>query len=403
MPRPPVGLSYPVLGFFALLAALPANAQDLAAPGAFGADMLPKSRAAVRLETRAIRASEEYGRDGERRALGSSYDDLNLNAALFPALTPLGPGATLGTTDLTSRMSGQQTRLTIGYGLSEDVTVGFQVGYGVAENRVEVSVSGSNLGATGNPLAPFLPLALLPPGTPATGAEEVQALLTGAYGYKRVQSSTWHSPLDPLIGLRWRFDKGEHHATVFAPSLRFGVAKEADPDDLMQMVLADGTNDILLGVLHTRKLSERWDLLLSAQYTLQLADHVTARARAENELLVPAGRSERLRRDRTDPVEFTAETGYSQGPWRFSGRLEYARGGRDDYRSPSGQDVSGLEANTDFNFLLGYLGVSWNGIPGYLRGDHKAPLLVSLVAATTLAAKNTSAPDTVYLTMTLPF
>lgn len=402
MPRPPVS-AFSGPAFLALLFAFPTQAQELAAPGALGADMLPKGRAAARLETRGIWSSEEFGADGARRPLGARYDGVNLDANLFPALAPLGPGASLGTTDLSARMSGQQTRLTIGYGLGEDVTVGFQVGYGVAENRVEVAVSGSNLGATGNPLAPFLPLALLPPGTPATGAEEVQALLTGAYGYKRVQSSTWHSPLDPLIGLRWRFDKGEHHATVFAPSLRFGIAREADPDDLMQMTLADSTNDILLGVLHTRKLSERWDLLLSAQYTIQLPDHVTARARSENELLVPAGRRERLRRDRTDPIEFTLDAGYSQGPWRFSGRLEYARGGRDDYSSPSGQDVSGLEANTDFNFLLGYLGVSWNGIPGYLRGEHKAPLLVSLLASTTLRAKNTSAPDTLYLTVTLPF
>ncbi len=388
---------------FILAASLPAAAQDLAAPGALGADMLPKGRAAARLETRGIRADEEFSRNGERRPLGANYDGLNLNATLFPALTPLGVGATLGTTDLTSRLSGQQTRLTFGYGLTEDVTVGFQVGYGVAENRVEVAVSGSNLGATGNTLAPYFPLALLPPGTPATGAEAVQALLTSAYGYKRVQSSTWQSTLDPLIGLRWRFDKGEHHATVFAPSLRFGIAREADADDLMQMTLADSTSDILLGVLHTRKLSERWDLLLSAQYTIQLADHVTARARSENELLVPASRRERLRRDRTNPVELTLDTGYTEGAWRFSGRLEYARGGRDHYSSPSGQNVSGLEANTDFNFLLGYLGVSWNGIPGYLRGEYKLPLLVSLMASTTLTAKNTSAPDTLYVTATLPF
>lgn len=405
MLRPPVHTSRHVLGIVVLSACLPTAAQDLAAPGALGADMLPKGRAAARLETRGIQADEEFNRDGDRRALGANYDGLNLNATLFPALSPLGPGATLGTTDLSSRLNGQQTRLTFGYGLAEDVTVGFQVGYGEAKNRVDVSVSGSNLGATGLP-APnpsFLPLALLPPGTPPTGAEDVQALLTGVYGYKRVQSSTWHSALDPLIGLRWRFDKGEHHATVFAPSLRFGIAKETDPDDLMQMTLADSTNDILLGVLHTRKLSERWDLLLSAQYTIQLADHVTARARSENELLVPASRRERLRRDRTDPIEFTVDAGYSEGPWRFSGRLEYARGGRDDYSSPSGQDVSGLEANTDFHFLLGYLGVSWNGIPGYLRGEHRLPLLVSLMASTTLTAKNTSAPDTLYLTATLPF
>lgn len=384
------------------MAVMHVQAQDLAAPGAFGADMLPHGRAAVRLETRGTWASDEYGANGDRQALGSDYDGLQLNAMLFPALAALGPGATLGTTDLASRMSARQTRMTLGYGLSENVTIGLQVGYGEAVNKVNVDVTGSNLAATGNPALPYVPLGTFGLTTP-TNAEDVQNLLTGVYGYKRVQSSTWHSALDPMLGLRWRFDKGEDHATVFAPTLRFGIAKQPDPNDLMQMVLGDGTDDILLGLLHTRTFSDHWDLLLSAQYTVQLADHVTARARAGNELLVPASRLERLRRDRTNPIEFTTETGYRSGPWRFSGRLEYARGGRDHYSSPTGQDVSGLEANTDFHFLLGYLGVSWNGIPGYLRGENKTPILASLVAATTLAAKNTSAPDSLYLTVTLPF
>ena len=391
MPRLLLSVSIHALALFAAGLPARANAQDLAAPGALGADMLPPGRAAIRLETRGTRSDEEFSSSGDRRPLGSQYDDLNLNAAVFPALALFGPGATLGRTDFSARMRGQQTRLTIGYGFSEDVTAGFQVGYGEAVNHVNVSVLPGNV-----------PPGLVSPGA-TSSTEAVQTLLTGLYGYKPVQSSTWHSALDPLIGLRWRFHKGEKHATVFAPSLRFGVAKQADPNDLMQTVLGDGTNDILLGVLHTRQLSDRWDMLLSAQYTMQFADHVTARARASNELLVPANRLENLRRDRTDPIEFTAETGYTSGPWRFSGRLEYARGGQDDYTSPSDQDVSGLEANTDFHFLLGYLGISWNGIPAYLRGEGKAPVLFSLVAATTLAAKNTSAPDSLYLTLTLPF
>lgn len=395
MPHSPVVLPRTFLPGCALvgglLAAFPTLAQDLAAPGAFGADMLPKGRAAVRIESRVSRSSDEFSPDGDRRALGAQYDGLNLNASVFPALAFFGPGATLGTTDLASRLTARQTRLTVGYGFGEDVTAGFQAGYAESVNHVDVTVLPGNV-------APGL---VSPGATSATQA--VQNLLVGAYGYKPVQSSTWHSALDPLIGLRWRFDKGDNHATVFAPSLRFGVAKQADPNDLMQIPQGDGTNDILLGVLHTRKFSDRWDLLLSAQYTVQLADHVTARWRSSTELLVPASRLENMRRDRTDPFELTAETGYSSGPWRFSGRLEYARGGQDDYTSPTGKDVSGLEANTDFHFLLGYLGVSWNGIPGYLRGEHKAPVLVSLVAATTLAAKNTAAPDTLYLTMTLPF
>jgi hypothetical protein len=363
---------------------LPVLAQDLSAPGSLGADMLPQGRSAVRLETRGSWADQQYGTNGERESLGADYDGLNLNNTVFPALPP---GATLGVTHIQSRMVANQTRLTAGYGLAKDVTVGFQVGYGEVTNHVDATVSGGNLP--------------LPPGVDST--TYTQNLLTTLYGYKPIQSSTWHSALDPMLGLRWRFERGDDHATVFAPTLRIGTAKQADPNDLMQMVLADGTTDLLFGVLHTRKLSDRWDLKLSAQYTVQLPDHVSARARSSNETIVPASRTERMRRDRTDPIELTSELGYGIGNWHFSGRLEYARGGRDRYTSPSGQDTSGLSANTDFHFLLGYLGVSWNGVPGYLRGEYRVPLLVSLVAATTLDAKNTTAPDSLYVTVTLPF
>ncbi len=375
----------------AAITTIPASAQELAAPGALGADILPKGRSAMRLETRASWAKDEFNGNGDRQALFSDYDNLRLDSSVIP-LVPAG--FSLGTTDLSARMTGRQTRLTVGHGFTDDITVGFQVGYGEAVNKVNASVTPGNIP----------PGAVVPGATSATQA--VQTLLSNpafGYNYKPIQSSTWHSALDPLVGLRWRFDKGENHATVFAPTLRFGVAKQPDPNDLMQMVLGDGTDDILLVVLHTRKLAPRWDLLLSAQYTIQLSDHVTARARGANELLVPSSRLERLKRDRTNPIELTAETGYGFGDWRLSARLEYARGGKDHYTSPTGRDVSGLELGSDFHFLLGYLGVSWNGIPGYLRGEHRFPGIVSLVAATTLEAKNTSAPDTVYLTLTLPF
>lgn len=357
-------------------------ASDLAAPGALGADMLPRGQWAARLETRFSRAEERFDGDGDREALAAAYDGLTLNSTLLP----LPPGASLGVTDIAARMHAQQARFTLGYGFSEDLTAGFQIGHGETRNRVNAAVSGGNV-------------------CPSPGActQMTQNLLSTVYGYKPIASSTWSSILDPLIGLRWRFDQGEDHATVFAPTLRLGLAREADPADLMQMILADSTTDLLLGVLHTRKLGEHWDLLLSAQYTIQFPDHLTARARSANELLVPASRTERLRRDRTDPLELTADLGYGTGPWRFSGRLEYARGGRDKFTSPSGQDTSGLSAGTDFHFLLGYLGVAWNGIPGYLRGENAWPLIVSLSANTTLKGKNTAAPDSVYLTFTLPF
>ena len=155
--------------------------------------------------------------------------------------------------------------------------------------------------------------------------------------------------------------------------------------------------------MHTRHVGDNGDIKLTAQYTSQLADHIMARSRSSRELLVEATRLERVRLDRTDPIEFTSEAGYSMGPWRVSGRLEYARGGKDKYRSPTGRDTSGLEDLTDFNFLLGYVGLSWNGIPGYLADRSSVPAIFSIIGGRTLRAKNTSAPDSVYLTATFPF
>ena len=118
---------------------------------------------------------------------------------------------------------------------------------------------------------------------------------------------------------------------------------------------------------------------------------------------VPPGKLVLVMEGGVCPFEVTTETGYTLGSWRVSGRLEYAHGGKDHYSSPSGQDVSGLEAGSDFHFLLGYVGLTWNGIPGYLRNEHRFPGIVSLVGATTLKAKNTAAPNTLYLTVTTVF
>ena len=95
------------LGFFVIPAV---QAQELAAPGALGADMLPKGRSAVRLETRRIWAKDEFDSHGDRQALLSEYNGLKLDSSIFPALGFFGPGASLGTTDLSARMTGTQRR-----------------------------------------------------------------------------------------------------------------------------------------------------------------------------------------------------------------------------------------------------------------------------------------------------
>ena len=402
------------------ISALPVAAQITPANSTLGADILPRGRFAVIADLRTTHADREFDASGNRQSLLSKYNNISLNSAFFPLLAGFGPGATLGRTSLAASFSGNQERLIVGYGFSENLTAGFAIGYGEVNSKINVTVAGGNLAANpafnaalpvGGANVPFVPLGAFGLTKPVAAADVQNLLSNRAFGlnYKPVQNSSWHSALDPIIGLRWRFQRDEKSATVFAPSLRIGVAKALDPNDLTQTALADGTTDILLGVMHTRRFGDNWDARLNAQYTVQLPDHILARSRSANELLVPSARIERLRRDRSDPVELAAEAGYrlgaagAAGDWRVSGRLEYATGGKDRYRSPTGLDISGLEAGTDYHFTLGYVGVTWNGLRGYLAGTGAPPMVLSLAYGKTLSAKNTSAPDFINLTATLPF
>ncbi len=348
------------------------QANEINAPGALGADMLPMGRHAVRVEGRTGESNWTFDNQGEKRPLFADYDNLSLNAMLPP-----GSPATL--THLQAQGSGERFRLTLGYGWREDVTVGMLLGWGKSRNAVEFST-------TGVPTAAF------------------QALISSpTYGYKPVASATWDSVLDPIIGLRWRIDSGPNHSTILAPSLRIGLAAEDDPDDLMDLPLEDGSTDILLGVLHVRQLGSSWDLKLGTQYNWQLPDHVTARARATGAPLALATSRERMERDKGDMLEASVELGYRAGDWRWLGRMDYAWDESDRYTSPTGKNVSGLEANTGGYSLSGWAGVSWNGISRYLREKSGFPAVVSLLYRETLDGRNVVATRDIYLSMTTVF
>lgn len=349
------------------------QANEMNAPGALGADMLPAGRSAARLELRQGDSDYSLDNHGQRKPLFSEYDNASLASY----------GLAGTTTHLQSRASGERIRLTLGYGVNENITVGALLGWGRARNDVNFSTTSTN---------PLITTAM------------VQGILSGApYAYKPVADSEWSSMLDPVIGLRWRLSGSDHHSTVLAPSLRLGLAKEDDPDDLMDLPLEDGSTDILLGLLHVRQLGDAWDIKLGAQYTWQLPDHITARARASGEGLVPASRKERLERNKGDMIELSGELGYRTGDWRLLARLDYAWDHADRYHSPSGQNVSGLEANTGGFSLTGWAGLSWNGLSRYLRDRSGVPAVVSLLYRETLDGRNIVVTRDLYLNLTTVF
>lgn len=393
----------------------PAAAQELSLDDQLSGNMLPRGRHAVRVELRHGESSQAYNELGEEEPLLADLDNVNLSASYIPLLSLLGAGASLGTTDIQAELSGERIRLTYGYGLSEDLTAGLILGWGRLRNHVGFNVSGGNL--ANNPFynpalpigpanPPFVPLGALGTTVPVD-TEDVQDILTNpayGYNYRRLAPVTTQGFLDPVLGLRWRVAHGPGWSTILSPSLRLGLAEADDPDDLMDVRLEDGSDDLMLGLEHYRALAAGWEMRAQVQYTWQLPDHRRMRPYAAGGLgLVSQASSERLERDLGDVLQVELEAARRFGDWRLAGRLEYSRDSADAYASPSGQDVTGLEANTAGWASNLWIGASWSGIRRYLDTGRGLPAIVSLQYRIFLDGRNVIKSDNLFLTATLPF
>jgi hypothetical protein len=380
-----------------------------------GRDWLPTGRYAVRLESRLGFVNQKLNSDGSVKPVYGEYDGVSLNSKVIPLLSVYGSTATLGTTHLGMNASGERYRLSLAYGVSEDLNIGFTLPWGDLRTQVDFSVTGANLAAnpTFNPTKPigltnppFVPKAGAFAGLPAAGTEDFQRVLTqSVYGfqYNRVASYGRTEILDPLIGARLKLSDTPEATTVFAPTLRIGLAPHADPNNLLDIPVAEGNNALKLGVEHARNLGGDWELRLFGQYTIQSPDEVTARARSAAEGMVPLSRTETLNRRLGNVLDASVEIGQRVDNWRLAARLEEAVKDQDHFVSARHQDVSGLEAHTDTNSSILVLLANWNGIPAYREGRIPLPLLLSFQISRVLEGRNVYLTQYAYLTVTVPF
>lgn len=406
--------SLPSVAFLLLLVSLDSVHAQTSSDAYLIGDILPQGVAAARLETRIGSANERYDGQGRRVGLADALDGVVLDASTVSLLAPFGPGATLGTSRVSATTAGVRERLTLGLGVTDDLTVGVLLPWGRLSTSVQFGVQPGNLGV--NPaFNPALPLGLanspfLPVGSPgvsgpASTADITNVLTNPAFGfnYRAPRDTVTDGPLDPVVGLRWRAWHNDDAALILAAGYRFGVAEHDDPDDLFDLRLEDGTDDVLLGFDYQYGLGGYWDLGISYQRTWQRAGQRSARARSSAEFLVPSSRTESMIEDKGDIDEANLELGYRQGSWRWMGRVELYRRGATDWFSPSGQNVTGLEANTDVEAVNLWAGVAWSGIDAWRSGRMPAPAIVSLAYQTAVDGRNYVASDNLYLTVTVPF
>ena len=371
--------------------------------------MAPAGRWAARLELRSNGYDVWYDNNGNKTPFSSSYDNVDLNSSVFPSLALLGPGATLGTTRLRSEVTSDIAQLTMGYGVTENVTVGFILPYNRNKNQIDFSVSGGNVGFNpafdpSQPLGPAnFPFAPAGGGVAPMDTAGVQRILTDpafGFGYKPIESTTTSGFGDPTVGALWRIYKSSIDSVVLGLGVHFGIAKEDDPDNLADVAPDDGSNDLEARLDYFRRLGDVWDLRLMGRYQEQLSDHVERRVPAPGELLPTAASKERLKRDLGDFREFDIELGRTWGDWRGSVTWHRYEKEADSYTSDKGTNTGALSENTKVRADQWRIGLSWSGIKSWQAGKFPLPLIVKLEFQDTYDGRNFPKVRDLYLQLT---
>lgn len=386
---------------------------ELPIPTAFGLNtMAPESSWGIRFEQRNNDYHQTYDQHGNLQGLGASFDGIQLNSSIFPSLTLLGPGASLGTTRFKSEVRNQISTLTIGYGITPDITLGAIIPYLKSHTCVSFGVDGGNVGANpafdaSQPISagnfPFAPAggAVAPMDTAG-----VQNILTNpAYGYqyKRIASQQSEGFSDPTIGVLWRAYKAADQSLIVGIGWRVGLARKDDPDNLLDTPPGDGSDDLRTRIEYFKNIGSHLDLRLLADYNWQTRDKASMRIPSSGQLLALASSKQRLQRDLGDFYETDIELGYRWSNWRWAATWHRYEKQSDTYRSDLGTDTSSLETNTYTRADQYRLSATWSGIQAWQQGKLPLPLIVRLEMQDTFSGRNFVDVRDIYLQVTALF
>lgn len=211
--------------------------------------LAPQRKFVLRVEAKTRSTQFSYNDSGDKVRLGSGLNGVNLDQNLFSSLAAFGAGASLGTTSSSMEFDSQRGEISFGYGVTKDLTVGVIVPFGTVKSKVDFPVSGGNLGVnpTYNPaLAPSatnLPYLPTSTGVRAFNTADAQALLASpTYGYKPIASTRTTGLADPTIGLLYQALKSKDSSLIIATGFDIGIAKEDDPDNLVDVPINNGNS-----------------------------------------------------------------------------------------------------------------------------------------------------------------
>ena len=369
--------------------------------------LAPEGHWAIQIEQKNRRATMLYGNGKRETAIGEPYSDINLNGEIFPSLALFGAEATLGKTQADIALDFDYTTVTLGYGVTKDLTVGVIVPYRKKTTTVNFSLSEGNIGVNptfnGNQTVSATNLPYLPTSvagiTPLT-TPQLQTLLTNEFGYKPLESITKSGFTDPTVGFLYNAYSTDTDSLILGAGYNIPLAKKDDPDNLMATNIGDGNPTVRLRLEYFKELKQQFDIAGKFEYGVELADKITKRVPKKGEFLAPKSTTERLNREIGDYRIYNVEVGKTWNNYRVALAWHRSEKDADHYHSSKGTEVAHLAENTQA-YSSQYEGsLSWSGIEAWDKGTFPLPLVVTLNYRDTYEGKNALKWKEVYLTLT---
>lgn len=379
----------------------------------------PRGLWVTRVELRHNHADETYNANRDKTPLGGVFSGVNLDASIVPSLALLGPGRSLGTTALDSDTQVDRAEITLGYGVTDRLTLGVIANFGSSLTHANFSAGGGNVGfnpafdpnqAIGIANFPFAPVGGAIAPLDSAGVQRILTDPVFGYGYEAIADTRVSGGGNVLIGGLYRLFEDQHQQWVGGLGLRRSLAKDNNPDNLFDNPLDDGSDDLVFELDYLRRwgadlagdslLGGNLDLRLTAKRTVQLPDTLLSRVPAAGQVLATAASKETLERNLGDFWEYDMEVGKVVGNWRYSATWHRYQKAADRYSSARGQDVSSLIAGSSQSANQWRAAISWSGIQAWRAGRVPLPLIVRLEMQETYAGHNFPDLRDWYLTLT---
>lgn len=415
------------LAFFGILSAGTAGIS-----AASDAEVLPKGVWTVAVENLFyLPIKQQYGNDGKVEDAAHDFNT-KLDASLFPDLALLQPvldlvdpnsgPANVGTSEVTFEYKIDTIKMTVGYGVTDRLTVGVQVPYMWQRNQVTASNNTTNANVGINPFyqqgvlppeldsAPLIPTAL---GGQTLATGDVQKILgpgldingdgvvdIKGYGYKPIKTWSDQGIGDIDLGLKYQYYKSENWRLAFTGGVRMPTGKVDDPDNLVDRAFGTGAWALLFHFNNDYRGIK--DLVIDAtfNYDMYLPTNQTLRILSDPNIPI-SDNTANVRVDLGDVIEFELSAKYFfLKDFSCSALYKYGYAFKNSVKGPQGY-IAAMEDQTNYMEQLVIVGVGYSTVRQFVEKKFFLPMDVSLSYRNRFAGENILKSE--YISLALQF